>query len=999
MTKTAQNTIAVIDGNYLMHRSYHAIKASMVSPGGTPTNAVYGFLNTLLYFYSEYKPARTFCAFDAGKSKARTELLPEYKAQRKPMDEALRVQFPLIENLLCALNIPVLKVPGWEGDDILGSLAARNEAAGGKTLILTGDKDMNQLVTESTHVIKPKHGAHGFDHLDVQAVFDKYGIWPRQFRDLLGIMGDSSDNYKGVQGVGEVGAVKLLAQFDSLSGIYDHIDEVRGATRTKLETCKDQAFVCCKIATIITDLDVDCNLDAETFPAFNTEAVRGAFGEYKLVKQLPKYLELCERDIEAGAGVCAGGAGAGAGGAKAAAGACGEGAGAENAEVTLEKVDLLPGAIECFFNLERAQKLVNDALSAGAPIGVSVCEREAENLFDTSEPVYVFAVQGCEEGTRTSAAGCGDTGSRTSVACIEGSAGKETLARVLTSRCAVCENLHVLLRHVCPANNTEKALIGGSDLANVRALDLGLLAYDLNSNGAPYTPEKLAEFFAGAAMPAASDVKINVGADTNASDTLSDDVRRAIAEAVVLLALKSPAENKLAAFEAECAAQSKVAPLATSCEEAPREESANSACATAPRKNSATHNPHPTSVYRHIDAPLTPTLVQMERTGMRINTQTLHRLSTQTALDIEDLRTQVLSLAGEDFNLDSPKQLSHILFDVLGLPPKKKTATGYSTDATVLRQLQEEGAEIAGLVLKYRELTKIKNTYLDALPRLIASDDRIHTTFHATTTATGRLSSSDPNLQNIPVRTPLGKQIRACFVPLDAGHVFLGADYSQIELRVLAHLSEDVGLIGAFNHGADFHAATAAATFGVPVADVTPEQRRRAKAVNFGIVYGQQAFGLAQSLDIPMGEAKEIIDRYFATYPRVREYLDEIVTRAEKLGYAETMFGRRRYIPELAAKNKARRAFGARTAMNHPMQGSAADIIKLAMVGVQKRILHEGLHAKLMVQVHDELDFSVPAEEAPALEELVRDVMQNVVDLRVPLIVDVTCGPTWAQAH
>ena len=979
MTKTAQNTIAVIDGNYLMHRSYHAIKASMVSPGGTPTNAVYGFLNTLLYFYSEYKPARTFCAFDAGKSKARTELMPEYKAQRKPMDEALRVQFPLIENLLCALNIPVLKVPGWEGDDILGSLAARNEAAGGKTLILTGDKDMNQLVTESTHVIKPKHGAHGFDHLDVQAVFDKYGIWPRQFRDLLGIMGDSSDNYKGVQGVGEVGAVKLLAQFDSLSGIYDHIDEVRGATRTKLETCKDQAFVCCKIATIITDLDVDCNLDAETFPAFNTEAVRGAFGEYKLVKQLPKYLELCERDIEAGASVCAGGAGVCAGGAGAGVVGAAETAGSaeETSESVLEKIDLLPKVIECCASQDEAQKLVSRALSAGVSIGVSICEREAENLFDTSEPVYVFALWGCEEGTRTSAAGCGDTGARTSVACIEGSAGKETLARVLTSRCAVCENLHVLLRHVCPANNNEKALIGGAELAGVRAFDLGLLAYDLNSNGAPYTPEKLAEFFAGATMPAASGAKFNVCGETDEevpADALTDDVKKAIIEAVVLLALKAPAEKKLKEFDVECAASG--------------EESAVSSA-----------NPHPTSVYRHIDAPLTPTLVQMERTGMRINTQTLHRLSTQTALDIEDLRTQVLSLAGEDFNLDSPKQLSHILFDVLGLPPKKKTATGYSTDATVLKQLQEEGAEIAGLVLKYRELTKIKNTYLDALPRLIASDDRIHTTFHATTTATGRLSSSDPNLQNIPVRTPLGKQIRACFVPLDAGHVFLGADYSQIELRVLAHLSGDVGLIGAFNHGADFHAATAAATFGVPVGAVTPEQRRRAKAVNFGIVYGQQAFGLAQSLDIPMGEAKEIIDRYFATYPRVREYLDEIVTRAEKLGYAETMFGRRRYIPELAAKNKARRAFGARTAMNHPMQGSAADIIKLAMVGVQKRILHEGLHAKLMVQVHDELDFSVPAEEAPALEELVRDVMQNVVDLRVPLIVDVTCGPTWAQAH
>ena len=369
-----------------------------------------------------------------------------------------------------------------------------------------------------------------------------------------------------------------------------------------------------------------------------------------------------------------------------------------------------------------------------------------------------------------------------------------------------------------------------------------------------------------------------------------------------------------------------------------------------------------------------------------------------TTEEIEDIRSQIIDMAGEEFNLDSPKQLAHILFEVLGLPTGKKNQRGYSTDAKTLNGLRDKHP-IADKVLRYRELAKMKSTYIDALPRMRAGDGRVHTSFNQTVTTTGRLSSSDPNLQNIPVRTDFGRRIRECFVPLNEGELFVSADYSQIELRLLAHLSGDESLIESFCSGADFHAATAARVFGVPVEEVTPQMRSRAKAVNFGIVYGQQAFGLAQSLGIGFKEAQDMIDRYFEVHPQVRAYLDQTVADAKKCGYAVTMFGRKRHIPELRAGNAVQRGFGERTAMNHPMQGSAADIIKLAMNEVRRRLAEEGFKSQLMLQVHDELDFSVPADELERLEAMVSEVMSGVVELKVPLIVEVSAGKNWAEAH
>ena len=402
--------------------------------------------------------------------------------------------------------------------------------------------------------------------------------------------------------------------------------------------------------------------------------------------------------------------------------------------------------------------------------------------------------------------------------------------------------------------------------------------------------------------------------------------------------------------------------------------------------------------YADIDLPLVGVLACMERVGAAIDVPRLEELGRAAQAEVDDLTAQIYELAGETFNLSSPKQLAHILFEVLELPAKKKNQRGYSTDAKVLTELSAIHP-LPDLVLRYREFSKIKNTYIDALPRMRAADGRVHTQFNETVTTTGRLSSSDPNLQNIPVRTDFGRQIRSCFVPLREGELFLSADYSQIELRLLAHLSADEHLVAAFNSGADLHTSTAARVFGVAPEDVTPALRSRAKAVNFGIVYGQQAFGLSQTLEIPMAEARDMIDRYFEVYPGVRAYLDETVREAKENGFAETMFGRKRHIPELRSTNRQQRSFGERTAMNHPMQGTAADIIKMAMNEVQRRLLAEGFAAQLMIQVHDELDFSVPADEVERLSAMVREVMESVADLRVPLLVDVNWGPTWAEAH
>lgn len=871
--------IAVIDGNSLMHRAYHAVPPTMNAPDGRPTNAVFGFLSMLLKFIDIAAPDALICAFDAGRPAFRMEALEQYKAQRPPMDDDLKVQFPIIEELLEAMGVPVVRIKGWEGDDVLGTIAARDEALGYETLLVTGDKDAYQLATDKTRIVTTKKGITDVAIYGPAEVLERYGISPEQVPDYLGLKGDSSDNIPGVPGIGEKTAAKLLQAYGSLEGLYEHVDELKGKQKERIVENKDAAFASREVATIVRDLDFPLDLESCSFPNFDPETVTAAFEGVRFNAHLNRVLKLVGKELEKKAA---------------------------------------PLVVEPVLFAAEADALVTAALERGETLGVSFVEPKQASLFSAG----LHCAVNTSEGT----------------ALYEDEAGLEAFARVVREGAFASLDVKLDVHRVYPPDTAKRALVSDGDLSSMRAFDLGLAGYVLNSSVAEYSYDALLDAYCGGVLPDTKD------------------------------------EASLAAAQA-AAARALVEPLSSALE----------------RDGSR-------GAYFDIDLPLVAVLAIMERTGAAVDYDRLFELGARTQVELDDLRGRIVEMAGEEFNLDSPKQLSHILFEVLGLKPLKKNQRGYSTDAGVLKELAKEH-ELPELVLRYRELAKVKSTYIDALPRMRAEDGRVHTSFNETVTTTGRLSSSDPNLQNIPVRTEFGRKIRECFVPLEPGSKFLSADYSQIELRLLAHLSADEHLVAAFCSGADFHAATASRVFGLPVEEITPELRSRAKAVNFGIVYGQQAFGLSQSLGIPFGEAKGMIERYFEAYPGVRTYLDETITVAKEKGYAETMFGRKRHIPELKAGNANQRGFGERTAMNHPMQGSAADIIKLAMTEVQRRLMEEGFRARLLLQVHDELDFSVPQDEIERLSAMVKEVMEGVAELRVPLVADVSFGDSWAESH
>ena len=869
-------TVAVIDGNSLMHRAYHAVPPTMTAPDGTPTNAAFGFLSMLLKFIEMEQPDALVCAFDKGRPKFRMEALEQYKAQRPPMDEELKAQFPVIENLLAAMNVPVVALPGWEGDDILGTVAARDEELGYRTLLVTGDKDAYQLASDLTKIVTTKRGITDVVIYGPEEVEERYGVTPDQFTDFLGLKGDKADNIPGVPGIGDKKAASMLQAYGNLEGIYANLDKFKGKQLENLTNYKDDAFLSRQVATIVRDADFELDLESISFPNFNVEQVTEAFTDVRMMAHLAKILKL---------------------------------QGSEAASIDL-------GSWDNFIEGDEAKAAIE--LPAEGYVPVAWALDPQASLFGDG---------------LTLAVNLGD-----STALFHNEEAKEALAFLVREREIATADAKSLLQVVFPADTAQDSLVSRGEMLDAHMFDVALAAYVADSNNGAATLNALMERYAGAVLPDEKDPQKQVALQAAAIGALVD-------------------------------------PLAQELEK------------EGARK-----------VYDDIDLPLVGVLACMERTGAALDVDHLKALNESTGAEVDRLRAAIYASAGHEFNVDSPKQLSEVLFGELGLTPKKKTRSGYSTNASVLKKLTEEH-ELPGLMLEYREYAKIKSTYIDALPRMRAEDGRVHTSFNEMVTTTGRLSSSDPNLQNIPVRTDFGRQIRTCFVPLGEGEVFVSADYSQIELRLLAHLSGDEHLIASFNSGEDFHASTASRVFGVPMDDVTPQMRSRAKAVNFGIVYGQQAYGLSQSLHIPFYEAKEMIDRYFEVHPGVRTYLDDVVAQAHKDGYAVTLFGRRRYIPELKAKNAAQRGFGERTAMNHPMQGTAADIIKLAMRQVQDELVARDLGTRLMLQVHDELDLSVPESEVEEVSDLLTSVMESVVELSVPLLVDVSAGANWAEAH
>lgn len=911
-----RRTFAVIDGNSLMHRAFHAVPPTMNAPDGRPTNAIFGFLNMFLKMIDAFNPDGVVVAFDKGKPRVRMEMLPQYKAQRPPMDPDLHAQFPMIKELLTALNVPILQSEGWEGDDILGTMARLGEEAGCDMLLVTGDRDMYQLVTEHVNVVSTRKGLSDVAIMTPESVDDLYhGITPALVPDFYGLKGDTSDNIPGVPGIGPKKASALIAQYGSLDEVIAHADEVKGKMGENLRAHIDDALLSRKVATIRTDAPVELDFDETSFPAFSADEVSAALGTLGITAMQNRFLALVG----------------------------GEG-GATAASSVVEIPAMVRAAAGDADALGAVAAEVSRAIDAGEWVAAVVDDdKEEDALFGLTRTLWLATSKGLfalEEGDSCAAAEV--EGFNFVHGVIAG-----VLARLFMEGRVASPDMKALLHELSPVDSSEPELMDPLATDSTRIFDTVVAAYLLDSDRSEFDEAYLADTYLQMALPAAR------GAEGAGEDAPAPAARTA----ALTLALVAPLR--------ECMA---------------RENAAN--------------------VFDGIEMPLVPVLAKMERAGMLVDPDRLHSLSEGLATQITEVERSIRDLAGDEtFNIGSPMQLSHVLFDVMGLPTKglKKTKRGYySTNAKVLSDLARDH-EIVRLILDWREKSKIKSTYLDTLGPLRRGDGRVHTTYNQTITATGRLSSSDPNLQNIPTRSELGRTVKTAF-SAGEGSVFLAVDYSQIELRLLAHLSGDEHLVRAFNEGEDFHAETAARVFGVPVSEVTPDLRSRAKAVNFGIVYGQQAYGLSQSLHISMAEARDMIDRYYEAYPGVRTFLDNVVARAKQTGYAETMYGRRRHIPELKAKNPQLRGFGERTAMNHPMQGTAADIIKIAMARVSRRLEEEGFAAHMILQVHDELDFECPIDEVERLTTMVRDVMEHVVDLRVPLIAEASTGITWADA-
>ena len=911
-----RRTFAVIDGNSLMHRAFHAVPPTMNAPDGRPTNAIFGFLNMFLKMIDAFNPDGVVVAFDKGKPRVRMEMLPQYKAQRPPMDPDLHAQFPMIKELLTALNVPILQSEGWEGDDILGTMARLGEEAGCDMLLVTGDRDMYQLVTEHVNVVSTRKGLSDVAIMTPESVDDLYhGITPALVPDFYGLKGDTSDNIPGVPGIGPKKASALIAQYGSLDEVIAHADEVKGKMGENLRAHIDDALLSRKVATIRTDAPVELDFDETSFPAFSADEVSAALGALGITAMQNRFLSLIG----------------------------GEG-GAAAASSVFEIPAMVRAAAGDTDALGAVAAEVSHAIDAGEWVAAVVDDDKEEGaLFGLTRTLWLATSKGLfalEEGDGgTTAVVDGFNFAHGMIAGV--------LARLFMEGRMASPDMKALLHELSPIDSSEPELMDPLAVDSTRIFDTVVAAYLLDSDRSEFDEAYLADTYLQMALPAAR------GAEGAGEDAPAPAARTA----ALTLALVAPLRDRMA-----------------------RENAAN--------------------VFDGIEMPLVPVLAKMERAGMLVDPDRLHSLSEGLATQIAEVERSIRDQAGDEtFNIGSPMQLSHVLFDVMGLPTKglKKTKRGYySTNAKVLSDLARDH-EIVRLILDWREKSKIKSTYLDTLGPLRRGDGRVHTTYNQTITATGRLSSSDPNLQNIPTRSELGRTVKTAF-SAGEGSVFLAVDYSQIELRLLAHLSGDEHLVRAFNEGEDFHAETAARVFGVPVSEVTPDLRSRAKAVNFGIVYGQQAYGLSQSLHISMAEARDMIDRYYEAYPGVRTFLDNVVARAKQTGYAETMYGRRRHIPELKAKNPQLRGFGERTAMNHPMQGTAADIIKIAMARVSRRLEEEGFAAHMILQVHDELDFECPIDEVERLTAMVRDVMEHVVDLRVPLIAEASTGVTWADA-
>ena len=949
----------LIDAYALIYRSYYAlIRAPRINSKGLNTSAVMGFTNTLHEVMRKVQPTigqlptHIAVAFDHGLT-FRHELFPEYKAQREETPEDIRLSIPIIKELLQALHIPTLQVDGFEADDVIGTVAGMAEREGLQVYMLTPDKDYAQLVTEQIHMFRPRHGG-GYEDMGPKEVCEKYGIDNTdQVIDLLGLMGDSSDNYQGCPGVGEKTAVKLIQEFGSIEGLLSRSSEVKGKLREKVEQSADQIKLSKTLATIRTDVPVNVTMDEMLITEGEEKKVREIFEELEFKTLANKFFGT-EGDATASESDKRGGKG-------------------KMPKSVAEKQKSVNAQLN-FFEEFQADDTVDEKYrkeNGGILPSENIKQVDNQEVWEEFRAKILSTKKFILDEKTTSNDIFGSKIEKISIT----TDGEEVfvleddfVTQFLQDESCYKEKIIV----VHDAKKLLKSLFGkeggAKTLSSPTREERALEEEGLNEEGLNGRKEKreeniadegrvrIYEFMESCKLWDVMVAHYLINPDLHHSKTWTEEEWTA-ERAVRLYKQSEELEKRL------------------------REDGLE-------------------QLFLEVEMPLTAVLAEMEINGIRLDTKELQKVQRELEERLVTLEKDIYALAGEPFNIASPRQVGDILFGKMQIMDKpKKTKTGqYVTNEETLNALRADNP-IVGKILDHRALKKLLGTYVEALPRLINSHTaHLHTTFNQCVTATGRLSSSDPNLQNIPVRTEDGKEIRRCFLP-EEGEDFLSADYSQVELRIMASLSGDKHMIEAFRTGQDIHAATSAKINHKTIDEVTREERSKAKSANFGIIYGISAFGLAQGLGIDRKEAKQLIDNYFKEFPNVADYIERCKENARTAGYAITIMGRRRYLPDINSRNGTVRAFAERNAVNAPIQGTAADIMKVAMVNVWRRLHREGMHAHLLLQVHDELNLSVSPQEHSQVEQIVREEMEHAAELSVPLTVECGWGKNWLEAH
>ena len=946
-------TLILIDGHALAYRQFFALERTrMKAADNTPTWAVFGFMKSLFDLLKKVKPDAIAVSFDKGRDTFRLKEYSEYKANRQSMPDSLKEQFSAIVEGVQAMDIPIYEMPGFEADDVIGTISSKAKELGHKTLILTGDQDSFQLVDpeKMVTVLIPSKGE--LIEYDRERIHEKLGVYPENVIDLKGLQGDSSDNIPGVKGVGAKTAVKLINEYGTLEEIYEHVEEISSPKlKEKLVNDKDMAFKSKYLATICKEVPIEFDFEQTHVSMPDVEVLTNFLKKNlfnSLLRALPEVLShCCDIDVKNGQ---------------------------EKQEKEAATVEQPQGQLNLMAALEQAG--VGKKLEVNGE--VINTEEKFEDFFSKLQEQEVFSID-----TET-------TGLNVFTAKLVGlSIGWNPGIKI--------SNNKVITKDYNPDNTETFYIPTGHEEGTQLKED--------------YVIDRLRTILEGSEI---KKILQNAKYDMHILKGLGVDLGGIAMDTMLASYVKDPSYRHGLKTQASMHLGYEMTPIEDLIGKGKQQitmdkvaiaDSSDYACADAKCTLElggyyAENLPEDEQKLLYdIEDPLVPVLVDMEQAGVSIDTPYLKELSDELKGNIDRIETKIFEIAGEKFNVNSPKQVGEILFEKMEIPPKGKvkTKTGYSTSAKVLEDLKNEHP-IAALLISHRHYAKLKSTYVDALPALVnPKTGRIHTSFNQAITTTGRLSSSDPNLQNIPIRTEIGNRIRAAFVPADKGNsIIMSADYSQIELRLLAHISGDTTLVNAFKHGEDIHADTASKVFGVPIEEVTSEMRRKAKAVNFGIIYGQTAYGLSESLKIAPGEAKEIIDKYFETYPKVREYMFNTIKEAKEKGYAQTIYGRkRRLADDLNSRIRGIREFAERAAINSPLQGTAADMMKIATIKTHEAL--KGFKSKIILQVHDELVLEVPKAELEEVKTLVVKSMELDQPLKVPLVVDVACGESWLE--